>query len=292
MTIWYDKSIGKNMELSEKNYHSKEARLAYMGYSQFKDFEDCEKQALMRVNGEVEDKKTDSLLFGSYVDAYFSNQLKGFAESHPDMFNSKTGEMKAAFKGIDQVIRSIEEDEYFLKYLSGEHQVIMTGEIAGVPFKIKIDSYHKGKCIVDQKIMKDLNPVWVERINDSGDVKNVRTDFVDAWRYDLEGAIYQEIERQTHLKETGEDRKLPFILAVTTKEDVPDKALIKIDQEYLDKALAEVIEKAPRYQAIKEGKIEPLGCGRCPTCRNQKRTTSVVSYSKFFHKDGYSDIEY
>ena len=28
--------------------------------------------------------------------------------------------------------------------------------------------------------------------------------------------------------------KLPFVLAVTTKEEYPDKLLLKIDQEYLD----------------------------------------------------------
>ena len=277
------------MELTNENYHSTEMRKAYMGYSQFKDFLKCEKEALAKVNGEVELKQTDALLFGSYVDAYFSNELDTFIPAHPEMFNSKTGELKAAFKSVETVIDTIKNDELMMKYLNGEHQVIMTGEIAGVKFKIKIDALHRNKAIVDQKVMRDLEDVWVEKVDENGNLRNVKVDFIEAWNYTLEGAIYQEIERQNHLAETGEDRKLPFILAVVTKEEAPDKLLVKIDQEYLDKALAEVIEKAPRFAAIKRGEIEPVGCGRCSVCRQSKKLTGVKSYKQLFHSE---EIEY
>lgn len=269
----------ENKELTNENYHSVEMRKKYMGYSQFKSFLQCEKEALAKVNGELEEKQTDALLFGSYVDAYFSKELDIFTKEHPEIFNAKTGELKAPFKGVEKVISTIEDDELLLKYLSGEHQVIMTGEIAGVPFKIKVDSYFPDKVIVDQKVMRDMEPVWVERIDEFGNIKNVKTDFVDAYRYDIEGAVYQEIVYQN----TG--KRLPFVLAVATKEDVPNKALIKIDQEYLDKALAEVKEKAPRFAAIKRGEIAPLGCGRCATCRKGYKLTGVFSYSKLFHNE-------
>lgn len=269
--------------LCEENYHSTEMRKIYMGYSQFKDFLACEKEALAKINGEIEEKSTDALLFGSYVDAYFSKQLDSFVTSHPEMFNSKNGELKAPFKSVNKVIEAIENDELLLKYLSGEHQVIMTGVIAGVKFKIKIDSYHPDKVIVDQKVMKDLDSVWVEKVDKYGNVKNVKVDFIEAYRYDLEGAIYQEIVRQN----TG--KVLPFVLAVTTKEEYPGKALIKIDQEYLDKALSEVIEKAPRFDAIKKGEILPSGCGKCDVCRKTHKLTGVFSYSKLFHNN---DTEY
>lgn len=269
------------MELNNDNYHGTEARKIYMGSSQFKDFYyGCEKEALAKVNGEIEEKSSDALLFGSYVDAYFSNELADFTLKHPEMFNSKTGELKAAFKNVEDVIKAIEEDTNLLKMLSGQHQVIMTGEISGVPFKIKIDSYHPGKYIVDQKVMKDMEPLWIER-----DGKNIRTDFIDAFGYDIQGCIYQEIVRQN----TG--LKLPFILAVTTKEENPDKALIQIDQEYLDAALEVVKEWAPRYDAIKRGLIKPNGCGKCSVCRKFKKVLGIQSYKKLFHNDT-EDIEY
>lgn len=267
-------------ELNNENYHSVEMRKKYMGSSQFKAFRECEKKALAQVNGEIEEKSSDALLFGSYVDAYFSNELEEFTLKHPEMFNAKTGELKAAFKTVEDVIQAIKDDENLYKCLNGQHQVIMTGEIAGVPFKIKIDSYHPGKYIIDQKIVRDMEPVWIER-----DGMNIKTDFIDAWGYDLQGAIYQEIVRQN----TG--LTLPFILAVTTKEENPDKALIQIDQEYLDAALEVVKEWAPRYDKIKKGLIAPTGCGKCSVCRKAKKVLGIQSYKKLFHNDK-EDIEY
>lgn len=272
------------MELTNENYHSTEARMEYMGYSQFVDFLICPKQALARVKGEIEDKSSAALLFGSYVDNYFSKEIpmEQFVAQHPEMF-TKQGTLKSDFKNVDNVIKAIEEDDILLKYLGGQHQVIMTGVIAGVKFKIKVDAYHEGKCIVDQKIVKDMQPVWVEVVDDYGEVRNVKMNFIKAWRYDLEGAIYQEIVYQN----TG--KKLPFILAVTTKEDVPDKALINIDQKYLDAALEEVKEKAPRFAAIKRGEIVPDGCGRCDVCRKEKKVTGVFDYSRLFEREDGED---
>lgn len=259
--------------INNENYYNNESNKTFMSCSQFKDFQKCEVEALAKVNGELIEEKTDALYFGGYVDAYFSNELDQFKANNPDMFNSKTGELKAPFKMISEVISAIENDELLMKYLSGEKQVIMTGEISGVPFKIKMDSYFEGKCIVDQKIIKDLDLTWVER-----EGKNIKTDFIDAYGYAIQGAIYQEIVRQN----TGV--QLPFILAITTKQENPDKALIQIDQYYLDKALELVKQLAPRYDAIKKGLVEPIGCGHCASCRKDKKCTEVVIYSNFFKK--------
>lgn len=252
-------------ELTNENYHSTEMRQRYMGYSQFCNFLKCEKEALAIVNGEVEEKSTDALLFGSYVDAYFSKELDTFIPAHPEMFNSKTGELKAPFKNVENVIETIESDPLLMKYLNGEHQVIMTGTIENVPFKIKIDAYHPDKCIVDQKIMRDMEPVWVEE-----DGKNVKKSFWRAYNYMIEGAVYREIVRQN----TG--KTLPFILAVTTKEEAPDKGLFEIPSDELDEALELVKKLAPRFAAIKRGEIKPDECGKCKVCRKSKMLTGVL----------------
>lgn len=268
----------KEFNLTNENYHSTEARQHYLGTSMFKEFLKCEKMALAKVNGEFEDKSSDALTFGSYVDAYFSGELDQFLLEHPEMFK-KDGTLLAKYSNIQEVIDSIEntEDEkgnkIMMKYLDGEKQKIMTGVIAGVPFKIKMDAYHPGKVIVDQKVMKDMEPVWVER-----DGRNVQVDFIEAYRYDIQGAIYQEIESQN----SKDHKKLPFVLAVTTKEECPNNELIRIDQEYLDLALEEVKAKAPRYWAIIQGKEQPKGCGHCPACRKDKKVTGVMSYKKLF----------
>ena len=79
------------------------------------------------------------------------------------------------------------------------------------------------------------------------------------------------------------------MLAVTTKEENPDKALIEIDQEYLDAALEKIEKLAPRYWAIMNGQIEPEGCGKCSVCRKSKKVTGIQSYKKLYHND---EIEY
>lgn len=260
------------MKLTNENYYSDQVNLEYMSASQFKDFLKCERDALAKIIGETKEEPSKAMLVGSYVDAYFSGEMEQFKEQNPQIFK-KDGTLLKDFEKANEIIAAIENDELLMKYLNGKHQVIMTGEIAGVKFKIKIDSLLPN-CIVDQKIMSSITElIWVEK-----DGRNVKTDFVDAYGYDIQGAIYQEIVRQN----TG--KKLPFVLAVTTKEDNPDKALIQIDQEYLDKALKLVEELAPHFDLVKQGIVVPQGCGRCASCRLGKKVQGVVSYQELFNK--------
>ena len=263
----------KEFILTSENYHSPEARKHYLGASMFKEFLKCEVMGLAKINGEFEDEKSDALIFGGYVDAYFSNELDQYIIEHHDELFTQKGTLKSQFKAVDDVIKAIEEDELMSKYLDGQKQVIMTGQIAGVPWKIKMDAYHPGKLIVDQKVMKDMSPVWVERNG-----RNVLVDFVEAYGYDIQGASYREIESQN----SADHKPLPFVLAVTTKEEVPDKELFEIDSEYLDNALDLIKAKAPRFWDIIQGKVAPIGCGHCPACRKLKKITGVKSYNRLF----------
>lgn len=262
------------MELDNKNYFSQEANLEYMSVSQYKDFKECEVMAMAKLNGEYVEKKSNAMLVGSYVDAYFSGEMEEFKQENPQIFK-KDGTLLKEFEKANEIIKVIEEDELLMKYLGGQKQVIMIGKIAGVPFKIKVDSLLP-YAIVDQKIMSSIKElVWKY---DEETKRNKQVDFVEAFGYDIQGGVYQEIARQRLGK------KLPFILAPTTKEECPDKALIEINQEYLDKALEEVIANAPRYDAIKKGLVDPIGCGNCPACRMKKKLTQVVSYKDLFNK--------
>lgn len=258
------------LELNKDNYYSQQANIDYMSCSQFKEFGECPNKALAKLRGDYVEEKTPALLFGGYVDAYFSSELDTFKELNQDMFNTKTGELKAPYKNIEKVIETIKNDQLFLDHISGENQVIMVGEIGGVPFKIKMDSYFPNEMIVDLKTIKDLDKVWS---NEQGKY----VDFVERYGYDIQGAIYQEIVRQN----TG--KTLPFRLAICTKEDVPDKLIIEIDQEYLNKALRQVKDLAPYFQKIKQGLVAPIECGHCDYCKSQKKLTTndIVKYSKF-----------
>lgn len=260
------------MELTNANYFSEQANLEYMSASQFKDFMKCEKDAIAKIIGETKEEPSKAMLVGSYVDAYFSNEMEQFKEQNPQIFK-KDGTLLKDFEKANEIIAAIESDELLMKYLNGKHQVVMVGKIANVPFKIKVDSLLPS-CIVDQKIMSSINElIWVEK-----DGRNVKVDFVEAFGYDIQGAIYQEIVRQNIGK------KLPFVLAVTTKEENPDKALIQIDQYYLDKALKLVKELAPHFEDVKQGIVKPVGCGKCASCRIGLKVSGVVSYQELFNK--------
>ena len=141
------------MQLNESNYFSSEAEAYYMGSTQFKNFQKCEAQALVRIRGEYIEGPSAALLVGSYVDEYFSGTLPLFKARHPEIC-TKQGTLKSEYQQAEYIIRRIESDKQFMAAVSGGSQVIMTGEIEGVPVKIKVDSLLPDR-IVDMKIMRD-----------------------------------------------------------------------------------------------------------------------------------------
>lgn len=103
-------------------------------------------------------------MVGSYVDRYFEGTLDAFKSEHTEMFK-KDGNLKAEYVKADALIQRAERDELFMKYMSGEKQVIMTAELYGTPWKIKMDSYIPGVAIVDLKVMASLTKLeWVRDI--------------------------------------------------------------------------------------------------------------------------------
>lgn len=250
--------------ITAENYFSAENNMKYMGSSQFKAFQKCEAAALAEIKGEYVRPVSDALLIGSFVDAHFEGTLDVFKAQHPEVFTQK-GTLKSQYQHAEYMIQRVERDELFMKYMSGEKQKIFTGEIAGVPFKIKVDSYHP-ECIVDLKCMKDFENVW-------NDDEHKKEHFIIHWGYHIQGAIYREIVRQN----TG--KALPFYIAGLTKEKPePDMQLYWIPDDVLDDALNEVKNLAPRFQKIKNSEITPQRCEKCAWCRHTKVLTAPVNF--------------
>jgi len=260
------------MILTNENYFSPEASCEYLSVSQYKDFMGtagklaCEAQAMAQLDGEWKRKITTALLVGSYVDAHFEGSLDLFRAHNSDIF-TKQGALKAEYRKAEEIINRIERDEYFMKYMAGEKQVIMTGEIAGAKFKIKIDSYLPGLCITDLKVMKAIRDTfWVR---DAGYM-----DFVQYWGYDLQGAAYQEIVRQN----TGET--LPFYIAAASKEAETDIEIIHIDSAHLKTKLIEIEQNIPKILMLKNREVEPIRCELCDYCKHTKILTAPIHYSE------------
>lgn len=250
--------------ITEETYFSKENELKYCGSSQIKSFMDCEAKTIAKINGEWEEKTSTALLVGSYVDAAVSGTLDMFKAKHPEILK-KDGSLKAEYVKADYILNRIERDELFMKYISGNHQTIMTGEIANVPIKIKIDSYFPDKAIVDMKCVRDFEPVW-------NNETKTRENFIDYWKYTLQGALYQEIVRQN----TG--KRLPFYIAAVTKETEPDIVVAGIPDEILDIELEKIKEILPKIKMIKDGILEPSRCEKCDYCKWTKTLTKVIDY--------------
>lgn len=269
------------MVLTNENYFSPEAQTYYMSASQFKAFQKCEAAALAEIEGRYVRPKTTAMLVGSYVDAHFSGEMEQFQSKNLELFK-REGTLKLQFAHAEDIILRMERDELYALLMSGKKQVILTGEIAGVPYKAKLDSlldadtchdivrrFPKtrkalGFCdgaIVDQKIMASLAPIW-------SDEECGRVPFAKAWGYDTQGAIYQALE----------GHMLPFILAVGTKEKEPELAALYIPDSELLSCMYEVEQISPRYQAIKNHEIEPVGCGKCAYCRSVKKLDAIVDY--------------
>lgn len=261
------------MELSAENYYSQDANQEYMSVSQFKNFvgtegrSACEFKAMEELTGRWEEETTIPMLVGSYVDSYFESPESHtrFKTEHPELFK-RDGGLKADYVKAEEIIKRIESDQYFMRFMSGAKQVIMTGDLFGAKWKIRMDSYFPDEAIVDMKIVKAAHGREAfEWVKDYG-----YTYFPLVWGYDIQGAVYQEIVRQN----TG--KKLPFYLAVATKQKEPDIEIIQITQNYLDHALSFVERNMPRVIKIKNGEEEPERCGVCDCCRKNKVLTSPI----------------
>lgn len=274
------------MKLTNNNYYGAKANQEFMSVSQFKQFKKCEAMALAELKGEYERPKSKALLLGSFVDEMLTGTKKSqinfvvknrseiFQKSSKlskctdeelavllndyslDIFNADNKPYAEIVQALE-TIEKIKKQPLMMKHFKSKHQTIMTGEIAGVPFKIKMDNYKPGEFIADCKYMASLRS------------PNLFEPMVKYWGYDIQGAVYQEIVYQNIGK------RLPFYLDIATKEIPSHLAGAEIKQYDLDEALETVKALAPRFQAIKNGEIEPERCDEydCNYCTE----TSIIT---------------
>ena len=261
------------MKLTADNYFSKEAAKEYCSVSQLKRFIGsggnlgCEVQALAEINGEVEPPEpSKAMLLGSYVDCLLLEPQKkdAFIAKHPEMFK-KNGELYADYTIADKMVKTAHDDKEFMKALNGKKQVIMTGEIYGVPFRIKVDVLGENK-ITDFKSCASITETQFNP------VRGRRETFAEFYDYDLQGAIYQEIVRQNIGK------RLPFFLACISKEKVPDHEVIWIDDDSLTERLYAEQANIIHVGLLKRGEVEPIACGCCDYCRSRKKVRKAINW--------------
>lgn len=272
------------MIITEENYFSPEVQRKYMDVSMFKemfgtpDREGCEARSMAKLNGEFAEEKGEALLFGSLVDVMLTGtkeELLKFMSDNPNMYASRgptKGQLKAAYQKAYQMVDRARQDEKFMKYLDGEHQKIMTGNIFGLDWRIKIDCYIPGKAIVDLKTCESITKAYWSSNTRS------RCNFVEYFDYILQGAIYQEIVYQN----TGE--RLPFYLACISKEAITDIEIIYIDEKtlheriYGDEFSEGIAEQVEIARMLLNKEVAPAECGHCEYCLPKKVIKKPIHY--------------
>ncbi len=251
--------------LNQDNYYQASE---YFSVSLFKQFQKCPACAMATLNGEWKPEKSKALLLGSFVDEALTGteeSMREFLTKNERDIYKKGGGKYAEFAQAEEAIELIRKQPLMMQYLTGEHQKIMTGEIEGVPFKIKMDTYKENEFISDLKYMRSLRS------------PNLFEPMIKYWGYDLQAACYQEIVRQN----TG--KQLPFLFIVATKETPCHLAVGEISQFNMDDALEVVRKNIKRYAAIKAGEIEPERCEDygCDYCTSTKLLTAPVDTDLF-----------
>ena len=245
------------IEISKENYYTPEADSSTFSVSQYKLFKQCEAKALAKVKGQYRQADNEAFLLGKYIHAYSEGTLEQFKADNPGLFSSRgatKGQLKSAYQIADKMIKTLSKDKVCNNFLQGEKEVIIQGEIFGVKWRGMVDILN-----INKGFFGDLKTTQGIYKKYSG------LNFIEQYGYIEQMAVYRELIKQ----QFGVDL-IPYIIAIT-KEDIPDKAVIRIDKGYTDNKLQEMEFYIERFLAIKEGKVEPVGCGVCDYCKiNQK----------------------
>ena len=267
------------MNLNRENYYSPEANQEYMSNSQYGSFMDCEARALAEIKGEWKDEKP-AFEVGDYLHAWNEGKeaMERFIAEHPQCFSSRgatKGQLKSEYQFANRMIATLEADSLCMLALQGAKEVIMTAELFGSPWKIRMDVHRElgsGKRrIADLKSTKSINDlVW-------SDERWGKVSFVEAYHYPRQLAIYCEIERLA----TGSPEWAEPLIVAVSKENPPDKAVINMaDDKRFTQELAMVEYNMPRILAVKKGLELPKSCGHCEYCRSHKKLNRVIHYSE------------
>lgn len=273
------------MKLNSDNYYSLEADREYMSCSQFQDFLSCEARAMAKLDGRYIPKASEPFLVGNYFHTAMESEEahaqfceEHFFEIYKTKENKKTGEVTAngkyaPFVKADEMIEVCKKDKLIksLMDMPGENEVIMTGELFGMKWKIRLDKYCADKrLIIDWKTTADINKT--EYNPKSGE----RESFVEALGYMMRAAVYTEIEKQF----TGNSSDADFVIVAISKQEPPDKAALLLNhRQRYDWELSQIKEQmAKRIYGVKTRQLLPRRCGQCDYCRSTKQLKKIVPY--------------
>ena len=280
-----------NFILTPDNYYTLEADKRFCSASQLLSFvgrsgiPGCEARTMAILNGEYKEETTKAMLIGSILDTLWEledlpleEKLGIIADTYPECVSSRgatKGELKTEYKQALKLYERTLKDPLFRQFMSGTKQCIMQGEIDGLPFKIKMDSYIPGVAIVDLKTTQDTSRNFSKYVEDSGN----RETFYKYMSYDVQLSLYREIVRQN----TGQT--LRCYIACVDKKDHPLPQIIELPPKMLDEAMLTIKSAIPTIKLLKSGEITNyVRCEECDYCRDTYKCR-VLSAEEFETSD-------
>lgn len=272
------------MELTRDNYYTPEANREFMSCSQYQSFLKCEAAAMAEFEGRYKPSDSEALIVGNYFHTAMESEEahREFCEAHFDdiykvSVSKKTGETVikgkyAPYEKADQMLSTCFADPV-IKHLidmPGENEVIMTGKLFGLPWRIRLDKYvADNRLIIDWKTCADINKT------EFNPILGERESFVEAMGYMMRAAVYTEIERQF----TGRDSDADFVIVAVSKQDPPDKAALLLNhRQRYDYELEQVRKNMEQIIKVKSKMVKPRRCGMCEYCRSTKVLKKIVPY--------------
>lgn len=277
------------MVLTRDNYYTPEADWAYMSCSQYDSFMECEAKAMAKLQGRWEEGEKEAFLVGNYFHTHFEGteaHEQFCRENFSKIFKTKIIKGKkgepdqevitgryAAFEQADRMIETAMKDPFIhsLVELEGENEKIFTGELFGIPWRIRVDKYvPAGRLVIDYKTVANINELkWSEAYHE-------KVSFIDAYGYMRRAAVYSEIEKQN----AGSSKDPMFIIIAISKQDPPDKEVLSLNsRQRYDYELEVVAKNLQRIQEAKEGRRRPKRCGCCDYCRATKKLYEIKHFT-------------
>ena len=266
--------------LTEETYYQD---TFYMSNSRFKEYIDCPlRQQSIDLGFWRGRESTNALLLGNYVHSYFESEqahAKFQEENGSELLSTRgttKGQLKTSFKIADKMIKSLEQDELFNLFYHGseddlvEKESILTGEIAGIPFKAKVDSLNVSKgYFVDLKTMESIRKETYSPTLRQYTRQGIYN--IIEYRYHMQMYIYQELLRQRYGYELT-----PYIAAVS-KEPIPDKEIIWITDDILLSGKEFFEAHVDNIRDVFLNHTTPQGCGHCDFCLTHKKLTRSIT---------------
>ena len=161
--------MNKEIKLDRDNYYTPEADIRYMSCSQYQAWLECEAAETARLEGRYSEEPTEAFIVGNYLHTYFESPEahRAFCTLHADkIYKTKpikgetvlTGKY-AAYEKADEMINALESYPAAKAFIGkpGENEVIFTGELFGMPWRIRVDKYIPSmNALIDYKTCADL----------------------------------------------------------------------------------------------------------------------------------------